>query len=94
MGFLVTGAVMFLWLLIFNQWKRLRRFICRPAWLFRDRGAMACARRPAELTGCKRIWCASIGSASRSISGANNLVVLHSIGGGLFPWTSFLERLA
>ena len=23
-GFLVTGAVMFLWLLIFNQWKRLR----------------------------------------------------------------------
>jgi hypothetical protein len=24
MGFLVTGAVMFLWLLIFNQWKRLR----------------------------------------------------------------------
>ena len=26
MGFLVTGAVMFLWLLIFNQWKRLRPF--------------------------------------------------------------------
>ena len=25
-GFLVTGAVMFLWLLIFNQWKRLRPF--------------------------------------------------------------------
>lgn len=24
MGFLVTGAVMFLWLLVFNQWKRLR----------------------------------------------------------------------
>lgn len=24
MGFLVTGAVMFLWLLIFNQWRRLR----------------------------------------------------------------------
>jgi len=24
MGFLVTGAVMFLWLLLFNQWKRLR----------------------------------------------------------------------
>lgn len=26
MGFLVTGAVMFLWLLLFNQWKRLRPF--------------------------------------------------------------------
>jgi 4-amino-4-deoxy-L-arabinose transferase-like glycosyltransferase len=26
MGFLVTGAVMFLWLLIFKQWKRLRPF--------------------------------------------------------------------
>ena len=26
MGFLVTGAVMFLWLLIFRQWKRLRPF--------------------------------------------------------------------
>ena len=26
MGFLVTGAVMFLWLLVFNQWKRLRPF--------------------------------------------------------------------
>jgi len=25
-GFLVTGAVMFLWLLIFNQWRRLRPF--------------------------------------------------------------------
>ena len=25
-GFLVTGAVMFLWLLLFNQWKRLRPF--------------------------------------------------------------------
>ena len=25
-GFLVTGAVMFLWLLVFNQWKRLRPF--------------------------------------------------------------------
>jgi 4-amino-4-deoxy-L-arabinose transferase-like glycosyltransferase len=24
MGFMVTGAVMFLWLLVFNQWKRLR----------------------------------------------------------------------
>ncbi|HEY4302314.1 MAG TPA: glycosyltransferase family 39 protein [Candidatus Didemnitutus sp.] len=24
MGFLVTGAIMFLWLLVFNQWKRLR----------------------------------------------------------------------
>lgn len=26
MGFLVTGAVMFLWLLLFNQWQRLRPF--------------------------------------------------------------------
>jgi 4-amino-4-deoxy-L-arabinose transferase-like glycosyltransferase len=26
MGFLVTGAVMFVWLLLFNQWKRLRPF--------------------------------------------------------------------
>ncbi len=26
MGFMVTGAVMFLWLLAFNQWKRLRPF--------------------------------------------------------------------
>ena len=26
MGFLVTGAVMFVWLLVFNQWKRLRPF--------------------------------------------------------------------
>lgn len=26
MGFLVTGAVMFLWLLLFNQWRRLRPF--------------------------------------------------------------------
>ena len=94
-GFLVTGAVMFLWLLVFNQWKRLRPFyLPTGALLFLAIAApwhiLAAVRNPgwARFYFLYEHW-------ERFLSPSHNryepwwffvpIVLL-----GLFPWVGFL----
>lgn len=94
-GFLVTGAVMFLWLLIFNQWKRLRPlYLPSGALLFLLIAApwhvLAALRNPTWLHRYIFFehWLRYTTSAASRVQPWHFFIWI--VIAGLIPWTGFL----